>query len=298
MDLNEILVFVKVVEMGNFSAAARLLGLPNSTVSMRVARLEKRLGVSLLQRTTRRLRLTDAGEAFYEHAAMGLSCMLNAENAVMESAGEPMGRLRVSAPADLGDKILASLIHQMRQRCPNVSVEMVLVNRYVDLVAEGIDVAIRMGKLKDSTLIAKHVGTACWVPLASPSYLSKLPILKTPQALSNHICLQFTPMGKKEWLLSNEYGSVSVALSAKIMIDDLGVIREMALAGEGIALLPWNLCRRDCEMGRLVRILPGWHAMADPIHVVYLRQRFTPPKLRVFIDLVAEEFKNWLGDVC
>lgn len=289
MDLNETAVFVKVVEAGSFSAAARLLGLPTSTVSTRIARLEKRLGVTLLQRTTRRLRLTDTGELYYQHASTGLGHMLDAEAAVTESTGEPRGLLRVTAPADLGDALLAEIVNQLRRNYPLVSLEMVLMNRYVDLVAEGVDVAIRTGPLKDSTLIAKSAGVARWAAFASPGYLQAAPPLKSPEALRHHCCLQFTPLGKESWTLTGTTGSVTVPLAAQVLINDVRVIQSMALAGEGVALLPMYLCRQDCADGRLVRVLPEWHAKADPVHIVYPRQRFMAPKLRAFIDLATRE---------
>lgn len=289
MDLNETAVFVKVVEAGSFSAAARLLGLPTSTVSTRVARLEKRLGVTLLQRTTRRLRLTDTGELYYQHASTGLGHMLDAEAAVTESTGEPRGLLRVTAPADLGDALLAEIVNQLRRNYPLVSLEMVLMNRYVDLVAEGVDVAIRTGPLKDSTLIAKSAGVARWAAFASPGYLQAASPLKSPEALRHHCCLQFTPLGKESWTLTGTTGSVTVPLAAQVLINDVRVIQSMALAGEGVALLPMYLCRQDCADGRLVRVLPEWHAKADPVHIVYPRQRFMAPKLRAFIDLATRE---------
>jgi len=297
MDLNEAAVFVKVVQAGGFSAAARLLGLPVSTVSTRVARLEKRLGVTLLQRTTRRVHLTDVGQLYFEHASVGLGHMLDAESAVTESAGEPRGLLRVTAPADVGDQILSEIIKLMRHHCREVSIDLVLMNRYVDLVAEGVDVAIRTGNLKDSSLVAKNVGIARWIPVASPAYLAAAPALESPQALRRHHCLQFTPLGKEDWTLTNKKGSVTVPLSGQVMINDVGVIRSMVLADEGIALLPTYLCQRDCNEGRLVRTLPAWHAKADPVQIVYPRQRFMPPKLRAFVDLASRELRQWLEDV-
>lgn len=294
MDFNEAAVFVKVVQAGSFSSAARLLGLPTSTVSTRVARLEKRLGVTLLQRTTRRLNLTDAGEIYFQHASAGLGHMLDAEAAVTESAGEPKGLLRVTAPADVGDFILANIINRMRQNYPQVNIDLVLMNRYVDLVAEGVDVAIRTGNLKDSTLIAKNVGIARWVTFASPDYLRKAPPLNSPQELRHHCCLQFTPLGKESWTLSGESGSLVVPMFSQVMVNDVRVVRSLALANEGVALLPIYLCREECKNGTLVRVLPEWHAKADPIHIVYPRQRFIAPKLRVFVDLATLELYEWL----
>lgn len=289
MDFNQAAVFVKVVQSGSFSAAARLLGLPTSTVSNRVAMLEKRLGVTLLQRTTRRLHLTDAGQTYFEHASVGLAHMFDAEAAVTEAATEPCGLLRVTAPVDVGDQILALILRRMRSCWPKVQVELVLMNRYVDLVAEGVDVAIRTGSLQDSTLIAKNAGIARWAAFASPDYLSGAAVIDSPQALRHHCCLQFTPLGKDSWTFHHADASLTVPMPGQIMVNDVGLIMTLVLAGEGVALLPVYLCRQACMEGRLVRVLPEWHAKADPIHVVYPRQRFMAPKLRAFIDLAVQE---------
>lgn len=294
MDFNQAAVFVKVVQEGSFSAAARLLGLPTSTVSNRVASLEKRLGITLLQRTTRRLHLTDPGALYFEHAAAGLGFLLDAEAAVSQSLGEPTGVLRVSAPPDLGDRILAGIIGRIRTGHPALRIDMVLTSRYVDLVAEGIDVAIRTGSLKDSSLIARRAGIARWVPFASPTYLQSAPPLATPDDLRQHRCIQFTSIGKEAWTLSNAQGSQVVPMPGEIMVNDIGVLRAMALAGDGVVLLPLYLCRAECIQGELTQVLSGWYAKADPIHIVYPRQRFIPPKLRAFVDLAAAELHDWL----
>lgn len=294
MDLNEAAVFVKVVDAGSFSAAARLLGLPTSTVSTRVARLEKRIGATLLQRTTRRLRLTEAGAAYYQHASAGLSHLLEAEAAVAGSVGEPQGLLRVTAPADLGDRLLANIINRLLHRCPLVRVELMLLDRYVDLIAEGVDVAIRVGPLKNSTLIAKSVGHALWAPFASPDYLKTSSPPDSPQDLAEHCCLQFTPLGGNSWTFFRHGDSVTIPMPGKVVINDVRIIHAMALAGEGVALLPVYLCRSDGESGRLRRVLPEWHAKVDQIHIVYPRQRVIPSRLRAFIDLASQELQHWL----
>lgn len=295
MDLNESAVFVKVVQAGSFSAAARQLGLPTSTVSTRVARLERRLGVTLLQRTTRRLSLTELGELYYRHAATGLGHMLEAEAAVTASMGEPTGRLRVTAPADFGDAILVCLLERLRRSYPQIDVDLLLTDSYLDLVAEGVDVAIRAGELRDSTLIAKRVGIACWALFASPDYLDAALPLASPRGLRRHRCLQFTSFGKSQWTLSNRKDSVTVPMEGNLIVNDLGVIRLMTLHGQGIGLLPTYICREDMAAGRLVRVLPKWEARADPVHLVYPRQRFVPPKLRAFMDTAAEELGGLLN---
>ncbi|MBD3618637.1 MAG: LysR family transcriptional regulator [Chromatiales bacterium] len=295
MDFNETAVFVKVVQAGSFSGAARLLGLPTSTVSTRVARLEQRLGATLLQRTTRRLNLTEYGEIYYRYAAQGLEYLLEAEAAVTVSTGEPRGRLRVTAPADFGDAILVCLLERLRETYPRISVELLLTDGYVDLVADGVDVAIRAGVLKDSTLVAKRVGSACWALFASPAYLQEAPSLRAPGDLSRHRCLQFTSFGKEQWTLSSGKRRAVVSMEGNLIVNDLGVIRLMSLGGQGIGLLPTYICLDDIESGRLVRVLPKWQARADPIHLVYPRQRFIAPKLRAFVDVAAVELKRLLG---
>ncbi|RRQ20754.1 LysR family transcriptional regulator [Thiohalobacter thiocyanaticus] len=296
MDLNEAAVFVRVVQAGSFSAAARQLGLPTSTVSTRISRLEQRLGVTLLQRTTRRLSLTESGELYYRHAATGLGHLLEAEAAVTAYAGEPRGRLRVTAPADFGDSILVCLLERLRAAYPQINVDLLLTDSYLDLVAEGVDVAIRAGALDDSTLIAKRVGIACWALFASPEYLDDAPPLASPRGLGRHRCLQFTTFGKEQWHLSSRKSRLTLPMAGNLIVNDLGVIRLMTLDGQGIGLLPTYICREDVQAGRLIRVLPKWQARADPVHLVYPRQRFVPPKLRAFVDIAAQVLNELLAD--
>lgn len=293
MDFNEAAVFVKVVQAGGFSAAARQLGLPTSTVSTRVSRLERRLGITLLQRTTRRLHLTEAGTAYYHHASMGLGHMLEAEAAVDEARQQPQGRLKVTAPADLGDVLLAGLIERTQREYPALEVELLLTDRYLDLVAEGVDVAVRTGDLRDSSLIAKSLGTIHWAVFASPDYLKQAAPLEEPQDLHAHRCLQFTPMGRDAWDLSNGRNTVTIPLAGRIMANSIGVVKTMVAGGQGVALLPDFICKTEQAAGDLVRVLSDWQGRADPVHLVYPRQRFMPPKLRAFIDLAQAELRSW-----
>ncbi len=296
MDLNEAAVFVKVVQAGSFSAAARQLGLPTSTVSTRVARLEKRLGVTLLQRTTRKLHVTDAGQAYFHHASLGLSYMLEAEAALDEARQQPQGRLKVTAPADLGDNLLAGLIERTQREYPALEVELLLTDRYIDLIADGVDVAIRTGELRDSSLIAKSLGTIRWAMFASRRYLEASAPLEEPQQLHHHQCLQFTPMGRDSWNLSNGPNTITVPLPGRAMANSIGVVRTMALNGQGVALLPTFICKPELLTGELEHVLPGWEGKADPVHLVYPRQRFMPPKLRAFIDVAREALHSRFDD--
>lgn len=295
MDLNEAAVFVKVVQAGGFSAAARQLQLPVSTISTRVARLERRLGVTLLQRTTRRLSLTEAGQAYFDHAALGLGYMLEAEAAIDASRQKPQGRLRITAPADLGDSLLAGLVQQVQTQYPAIAMELVLTERYVDLVAEGIDAAIRTGELRDSSLIAKPLGTACWALFASQHYLDQAPPLLTPQNLHQHHCLQFSPMGRDTWTFRQGDNSITIPLKNVTMANSIGIVRHMTLNGQGVALLPTYFCKPGLITGELKPVLPAWQAQQDAVHLVYPRQRFMPPKLRAFIDIAQRELGAWFS---
>lgn len=296
MEFNEAAVFVKVVQAGSFSAAARQLGLPTSTVSTRVTRLEQRLGVTLLQRTTRRLHLTEAGNLYFEQAAQGLAYLLQAEAALDEARQQPTGTLKVTAPADMGDALLAGLVSRVQSVYPDLAVELLLTDRYVDLVAEGVDVALRTGDLSDSSLIAKSLGVIRWGLFASPQYLQSAPALATAQDLHAHACLQFTPMGRAQWDLTQGATTVSVPVPGHTLVNSIGVVRAMAEHGQGIALLPTFICQSPQVRNRLVRVLPGWQGQADTLHLVYPQQRFMPPKLRAFIDLAVDVLKPQLSE--
>lgn len=291
MDFNETAVFVKVVQAGSFSAAARQLGLPTSTISTRVARLEQRLGVTLLQRTTRRLSLTEAGAMYFEHAATGLGYLLEAEAALDEARQQPQGVLKVTAPADLGDALLGGLVAQVQQIYPALSLELMLTERYVDLVAEGVDVALRTGELRDSSLVAKSLGTIQWALFVSPHYLQSAGQIATPADLSQHQTVQFTPMGRHHWELQQGATAIRVPLNGRMLVNSIGVVQAMAESGQGVALLPTFICQPTVAAGGLQRVLPAWRGQADALHLVYPKQRFMPPKLRGFIDLAVAALK-------
>lgn len=292
MDFNEAAVFVRVVQAGSFSAAAKQLSLPVSTVSTRVSRLEKRLGITLLQRTTRRLNLTEAGTAYYHHASLGLGYMLEAEAAVDEALQQPKGKLKVTAPADLGDGLMGEMIANIQREYPALKIELLFTDRFIDLVAEGVDVAIRAGELRDSSLMAKSLGTIRWALFATQDYLKQAAVLTEPHDLHAHQCLQFTPMGRDAWLLRSGEKAATIPMAGRTMANSIGVVRTMALNGQGVALLPTFTCKPQVNTGTLVRVLPEWHGRADPVHLVYPRQRFMAPKLRAFLDHAQMELRR------
>lgn len=293
MDLNEISIFLKVIQKGSFSQAAKAMGLPNSTVSHKVSMLERRLGVTLIQRTTRKLLVTPAGESYYKRCLQGLEEIKAAEQELATIKGEPQGLLKITAPAELGSGILPVVISKYMEKNPKVSVEVLLTDRMVDLLGESVDLAIRAGELKDSSLIAKKIGSAYFVPVATAKYLKTKGAPVHPKDLIKHKCLTFTPLGVDSWKLIGPKGaSIMAPLSCTVNSNHLEMLKLMALMDDGIAFLPSSLIYSEVKSGKLIRVLPEWRGTTAPVHFVYPAQRFVTPKLSSFMEQTFNEFKK------
>ena len=292
MNLDAIAVFVKVVQAGSFSQAARLLNMPNSTVSAKVAALEKSLGVTLLQRTTRRLHLTEAGEGYFRRCLRALEELEAAQNELEKERGEPKGVLRLTAPVELGRGALPPLLDIFMRRHPSIEIDLVVTNRLVDLVAENIDIAVRAGPLKDSGLIARRFVLGQFGLWASPGYLKKNSTPRNPDDLTRHDCLRFAQFAGKKVVLSNGREHAHVALSGRITADDFETLRSLAVLGCGIALLPSFLCAAEAKDRRLVSVLPNWHGELVTISLVYPAQRLVSPKIRAFITAAEQVWSS------
>lgn len=289
MDLDAIAVFVRVVEAGSFSAAARRLGAPKATVSAKVARLEKHLGVTLIQRTTRKLRVTEAGEEYFRHCAEAMREVELAEAALQSVSGKPSGVLKVTTPVDLGHTLLPRIVHAFAAKYPDVLVELLVTNRVVDLVGEGIDLAIRPSQaLKDSTLIAQRffdMGSNLW---ASPDYLRTLgSALSHPRDLKRAQVVGF--LSRSSVMLTNGKSDVEVPLTGRIRGDDFETIRALLLLGEGIAWLPDFLAEEPARAGTLVPVLPQWRPKEHgAFYFVYAGRKYGLPKVQAFIQTALE----------
>jgi DNA-binding transcriptional LysR family regulator len=289
MNLNEIAVFARVVELGSFTRAAEQLGVPRSTVSRAVARLEERLGVRLLQRSTRALRLTDAGVAYHERVAAALGLIEDAEGEVSHLQGAPRGTLRITAPYDVGAGFLAEIVARFTARYPEVRVDAVLTGRLVDLIAEGFDLAIRAGRLRDSSLMSRNLGSMESRLFAAPAYLAARGQPASPEALRDHDCVLFRPQnGKARWRLTGSAGAVLVEVSGSIGADDFSFVRAAVCAGAGVGLLPWFLCVDDVAAGRLVRVLPRYEQTGVALYIVYPPTEHLPQRVAVFRDFLIE----------
>jgi DNA-binding transcriptional LysR family regulator len=291
VDLDGIEVFVKVVQAGSFSRAARLLGMPNSTVSAKVSLLEKRLGTTLLHRTTRKLRLTEQGESYYRRSAQAVEELHAAEHELAEARNDARGLLRLTAAVEIGHSLLPSLVRAFSKKHPQVQIDLRITNRVLDLVEERIDLAIRAGKLKDSRLIARRFSLGDFALWASPSFLRTRPKVSRPEDLARHECLRFSMFKSDAFELTNGKEKVKVPVSGRFIADDFEVLRSLAALGEGITFLPSFLCAEQEKEHKLARVLPHWRGGAVTVSLVYPAQRFVSPKVRAFIAVAEEMLK-------
>ena len=284
-------VFSKVVAAGSLSAAARDLGVSTAVVSRRLATLEARLGVRLVNRTTRRLALTDEGASYHEACVRILGEVEDADAAAAAQRVEPQGILKVALPASFGHKHIAPLIPPFAARYPKIQLALSLSDRTVNMIEEGYDLAIRIGELEDSSLAARKLAPNRRVVCASPGYLAQHPAPLTPGDLQRHNCLTTNDL-QMNWEYKGPDGRRGVVrVSGHYACDNWEVLREWAMAGLGVALKStWDV-RRQLGDGLLVPLLPGYDFGTDvAIYAVYPHRRYLPAKTRVFIDYLAESF--------
>ena len=283
MDLNEIAVFTRVAQAGSFTAAAKALGMPKSTVSRKVAELEERLDARLLQRTTRKLSLTDAGRTYFDYGVRIVNELEAAERAVGSLQDTPRGRLRVTAL--LNAAWLGEIVADYLKRYPEVQMELLCTGRQVDLIEERFDLGIRAGVLADSSLVARSLGSVTWYLVATSGYFKKRRRPRTPGELGQHACLLFgagSPTVQVRLQRGDE--AVQVAIAAHLLVSDMDILHAAASAGIGIALLPAFVCLDDLRAQRLERVLGEWTAPATPVHAVYPTARHVSAKVRSFIE--------------
>jgi DNA-binding transcriptional LysR family regulator len=294
-DLNAAHLFVEVVQQGSFTNAAKVLGLPKSTLSRRIGDLETRLGARLLQRTTRKLSLTDLGAAYFERVNRIVSELGEAEAAVLDAQNTPRGVLRVTAPPDLGMVILPKALPEFTALYPEVHVVLDLSGRRVDLIQEGFDVALRAGHLVDSSLIAKSIATSSMAIYASPEYLEARGTPQRLEELASHDCLVFGTTPERKWHFERNGRTHEVSVTGRIAAQDFGYLRFATLAGGGVALLPNMLVGPDVHHGRLVQLLSDFTHAQDTLYVVYPSRNFLPAKTRAFVDFITERMSVWEG---
>lgn len=288
-NLPDIAVFVRVVDAGSFTAAAEALEISQPVVSKAVTRLEERLGARLLNRTTRRLSLTEAGAELYRRSVQALKEIEDAEHEVTRFQAEPKGTLRVNAPVTFSIMHLSPLVQEFLGRYPGVTLDLTLDDGYVDIVEQGYDVVVRIGRLSSSALVARRLAPCRITLVASPAYLEKHGTPQTPDDLLNHNCLLYT-LGStpRAWRLVNPHGEERIMpLRGTFATNNGQVQRALALSGLGIAFLPTFYVGDELRSGRLQCVLNEWMPRDASISALYPERRNLSPKVRAFVDFLA-----------
>ncbi|WP_394827485.1 LysR family transcriptional regulator [Pendulispora albinea] len=288
--LTGLAAFVHAVETGSFSAAGRLLGASPSAVSKVVAKLESRLGVRLLQRTTRALHPTAEGLWLYERGQRIVTELAETEVALREAHG-PRGLLRITAPVDLGRHWLTKQLPKFFAQYPEITCELSLTDRFVDLVDDRFDVALRMGEAADGPLIRRKLGPTRTSICAAPRYLRRRGTPRHPKDLAAHDCLPYARDGKRQtWTV----GNVTVSVTGPFAADNCDALLAMALSGAGVVLLPRIVAAPDVGAGRLRALFPKYPSYGPNVYAVYPEQRHLSPRVRAFVDFLATEYPRSL----
>jgi len=292
-DLNEILIFEAVASRGSFIAASRALGIPKATVTRKVQDLEARLGVRLLQRSTRRMALTEAGAAFHEHCARIAAEVEDAEAAVGQLKATVRGTLRLRAPFTMARLYLVPRLPEFLARYPDLRVELMLRNEFEDVISHGADVALTGLPLPDSSYSARLLVTATAGLYASPAYLERRGAPGRPEDLASHAALVFAPLarpGQMHWALESGSRRANVAVMPLLAANDFTPLYQALMAGAGVCLAPDYFAQADLQAGRLVRVLPQWSGPSIEAKAVYPSRRGMLPKVRAFLDFLSEIF--------
>lgn len=290
VDLNHLKVFERVARLGSFSAAAREMGMPRSSVSRAVAALEEALATRLLQRSTRAVVLTEAGAALHRRSAEAIAELSEALDYMEGLGARPAGPLRVSAGIGLGIKVLAEHLPTFLERYPDIELDLHLESQRVELIPERIDVALRFGDLPDSSLVAIRLGVLDRLLCAAPGYLSRYGTPEHPEDLGTHRLLDMpTPCYRpRRWQFNGPDGMVLLDLRPTTTVDEILTLHKLVRGGAGIAGLSRYLCEEDLEAGRLVQVLPQWSLPPVPLSLLFPSRRELAPAVRAFVDFMRE----------
>lgn len=291
LDLTDVRIFVQAIDAGGLSAAARLRAMPKSTISRALVRLEGKLGVVLLERSTRGLRLSDAGQLFLPHARRLLESAEEAQLAVDGLAGQPQGVLRVNAAFTFALGVVAPMLPSFLARYPDVSVVLDSDSRIIDLARGDADVAIRLGPLSDSDLMVRRLGLIALWPCASAAYLARCGVPSTVAQLQTHRLIACRA-GEASWKFCKDDGAEEhCAVAPGTAVAEPAVLQAVVLGGAGVGRLPDFLVRPHLQSGHLVRLLPGWHSDGIPVNALYARNRSVSAKVRLFIEALQEHMR-------
>ena len=297
-DLDNILIFVKVAQYESISRAARSLGMPISTVSRRLSVLESQLGVTLLRRTTRRLSLTAQGREYFNQCQEPLSLLQDAERVLTQAQKAPEGLLRISVPVVLGQGPFLDLLSGFLKAHPRIRIDLFITNLFLDLIADNIDVAIRFGELRDSSVIATRIGRSVRYVVAAPEYMKNRKPPAEPADLARHDCVMINAKNNEaDWDLVSGRRKMRVHVSGPVSSRDFNSVSTFVYRGHGVGLLPSTYCDEPIAAGRLVRLLPKWSSPPIPVYAVYPSRKFLPSRLSAFLQaLTSWSNPPWIRD--
>ncbi|VAW93859.1 Transcriptional regulator, LysR family [hydrothermal vent metagenome] len=294
LDLNAMALFVHVVENKSFSETAKRVGIPISTVSRKISELEKSLGIRLLERTTRKLRLTEIGQEYFEYCRRGLEEFETGTLMINDKQAEISGTLRLSAPPNLGEALIVPIICAFQARYPKVKIKVFITERNLDFIKDGVDIALRVGDLDDSTLIARELIQYRHLLVSSKKYLTSAKVLNSPADLVSHLLITFGGWHAPSILkLSNQGETHKIKINEMLSINDYAGIIYAIEKGRGIAEIPSIVCDSLLKSGRVVEVLPNWHLPSTKLSVVYPSNKNIYRMARLFIDFCVEHIKDW-----
>ncbi|WP_297906473.1 LysR family transcriptional regulator [Thiomonas sp.] len=301
--MQDVRLFIRVVDLGSFSRAAAELGIGQPAATKQIAQMERRLGARLLHRSTHGVSPTEIGLLYYDKCRLIAHHAEEAQSVAALLQSQVQGGLRVSTSVGFGRRVLAPLLMQFMRINPQLQVDLAVDDRYVDLVEQGIDVAIRMGRLADSTLGARYLGINPWLVAASPEYLEQRGAPAHPRELSAHEALVYSSVqGDARWHFSGpEHQSAVVPVRGRLRSNSLSTLLEAACEGMGVVILPWYVAHAEVRKGRLVALLPQWSLPAQEIHAVYPSPNMVPAKVTRFVDWLQGKFgerwwaRSWAG---
>ncbi|WP_083699908.1 LysR family transcriptional regulator [Shewanella sp. UCD-KL12] len=294
-NINDMLVFAEVVKAGSFTKAAEVLGLPKSNISRKLTRLETQLGVRLIERTTRSIHLTEVGRIYLQHCERIQEEVESAALCVDHLIESPRGRLKICVSVTMGQQLISKYLNEYIELYPDVDVTLELTNRRVDLIEEGFDLAIRVGELADSSLIAKYLGKLGRKLCASPSLINQYTALGHPSELTllpKLLMSNTTP--KKQWLLKRQDEIEQVEVVAKVEANDFLSLKNLCLAGCGVTMLPDYLCDEALIDGKLIQLLPDWECSPSKVYALYPNRKSITPKVRAMLTLLENKFATAL----
>ncbi len=295
-DINDLLVFLSVAEAGSFTVAAKRLGMPKANVSRKVSRLEQRLGVTLLERSTRSQHLTEVGTRYLAHCQRIREEINLADATVSEVLHSFKGKIKIGTSVTIGQQIIKPVISSFLRQYPDINIELSLVNRQVDLIEEGFDLLIRVGDLEDSRLVGRRLGSAQRRLYATSSYLK----LRNRPYKIDELCdaqlLIMRMLSKDNKInLESEKGKRTFNLNPRLIVDDFAVIKQAAIDGQGVAILPSYMCDEEINNGKLINILPEWGMSDIDIYALYPKHRAKIPKVQAFLKFTKEVFTKKLS---